>query len=94
MRERSKYMLCCDCGFAVPTEKMFIKSYKNTAICLCKKCAKNLSKEMQQHYKIEIIHCKDCVLKYKSKDGEIYCDQSGMPIKPNGYCNYGTKGGE
>lgn len=92
MRERSKYMLCCDCGFVIPTETMFIKSYRNTAICLCRKCAKSLSKEIQQHYKVEIVRCKDCVLKFKSKDGETYCTHTGMPIKPNGYCDLGTKG--
>jgi NMD protein affecting ribosome stability and mRNA decay len=92
MRERSKYMLCSDCGFAVPTETMFIKEYKNTAICLCRKCAKDLSKEIQQHYKVEVVRCKDCVLKYKSNDGETYCYRHGMPIDPNGYCNFGTRG--
>ena len=92
MKERSKHMMCCGCGFVVLAENMFIKEYKHTAICLCKKCAKELSKEIQQKYKVEITRCKDCVLKYKSNDGEIYCYYSGMPIKPNGYCHYGTKG--
>lgn len=40
----------------------------------------------------EIVRCKDCVLKYKSNDGETYCFHSSMPIKPNGYCNFGTNG--
>lgn len=92
MKERSKHMMCCGCGFVVLAENMFIKEYKNTAICLCKKCAKELSKEIQQHYKVEIVRCKDCVLKYKSNDGETYCYHSCMPIKPNGYCDCGTKG--
>ena len=48
MRERSKYMLCCDCGFAVLTEKMFIKKYQNTAICLCRKCALKLAREIAE----------------------------------------------
>ena len=52
---------------------------------------KELSKEIQQHYKVEIVRCKDCVLKYKSNDGETYCYHSGMPIKPTGYCDCGTK---
>ena len=46
MRERSKYMLCCDCGLAVPTKTMFIKKYQNTAICLCRKCALKLGGEI------------------------------------------------
>ena len=92
MKERSKYMLCCSCGFAVPTETMFIKKYQNTAICLCRKCAKDLSKEIQQRYKVKIIRCKDCVLKYRSNDGYIYCNHSGMPINPNGFCDWGTDG--
>ena len=42
MKERENYMLCCDCGFAVKKSTMFIKQYRNTAICLCKKCATSL----------------------------------------------------
>ena len=92
MRERSNYALCCGCGFAVPTETMFIKEYRNTAICLCRKCAKDLSKEIQQRYEVKITRCKDCILKYKSQDGETYCHHHGMPIRPNGYCDWGTEG--
>lgn len=50
MKGRIKHMMCCGCGFVVLAENMFIKEYKNTAICLCKKCAKDLSKEIQQRY--------------------------------------------
>ena len=92
MKERSKHMMCCGCGFVVLAENMFIKEYKSTAICLCKKCAKDLSNEIQQHYKVEIVRCKDCVLKFKSNDGQVYCNHTGMPIKLNGYCDWGTKG--
>ena len=41
-------MLCCDCGYAVDRNKMFIKQYKNTAICLCKKCACKLATEIEE----------------------------------------------
>lgn len=46
MKERKNYMLCCDCGYAVKEEKMFIKKYKNTAMCLCRKCALKLGREI------------------------------------------------
>ena len=47
MRERDNYMLCCDCGYAVKEKNIFKKAYKNTAICLCKKCAEKLTKEIK-----------------------------------------------
>lgn len=46
MVDREKYMLCCDCGHAVEREKMFIKSYRYTSLCLCRKCAFSLTKEI------------------------------------------------
>lgn len=49
MKERDNYMLCCDCGYAVKEKNMFKKVYKNTAICLCRKCAKELINETQEH---------------------------------------------
>ena len=49
-KEREPYMLCSDCGFAVKRSKMFVKSYKHTAICLCKKCAKKLAEEINEKY--------------------------------------------
>ena len=49
MKEREKYMLCCGCGCAVKQSTMFIKEYQNTAICLCRKCAKELIEEIQEH---------------------------------------------
>ena len=47
MKERENYMLCCDCGYAFKQKSMFIKEYKNTAICLCRKCAKELVKDIE-----------------------------------------------
>ena len=49
MKERDNYMLCCDCGLAVKKSKMFIKKYQNTAVCLCKKCAVKLCKEIADY---------------------------------------------
>ena len=49
-KERETYMLCCDCGYAFKRNKGFVKSYKHTAICLCKKCAKELAKEINEKY--------------------------------------------
>lgn len=49
MRERSKYMMCCDCGYAVKQNTMFIKEYQNTAICLCRKCAVKLCTELADY---------------------------------------------
>lgn len=49
MKERETYMLCCDCGHAVKQSTMFVKKYANTAICLCKKCAKDLKIEIEDY---------------------------------------------
>ncbi len=48
MKERDRYMLCCDCGYAVKQKTMFIKEYRNTAICLCRKCALKLGREIAE----------------------------------------------
>ena len=45
-------MLCCDCEHAVKMSTMFIKQYRNTAICLCKKCALKLCGEIEEQYHI------------------------------------------
>ena len=42
-------MLCCDCGCAVKEKNMFKKVYKNTAICLCRKCAMKLCTELADY---------------------------------------------
>lgn len=52
MLERKNYMLCCGCGFAVKEETMFKKIYKNTAICLCRKCAVQLLGEIEENVKL------------------------------------------
>lgn len=49
MKERDNYMLCCDCGYAVKEKTMFKKAYKNTAICLCRKCAVKLCTELADY---------------------------------------------
>lgn len=49
MRERERYMLCCDCGYAVKEKTMFKKAYKVTAICLCRKCANKLRVELTNY---------------------------------------------
>lgn len=46
MKERERYMLCCDCGYAVKEKTMFKKIYQTTAICLCRKCALKLGREI------------------------------------------------
>lgn len=48
MKERENYMFCCDCGYAVKVKKMFIKTYQNTAICLCRQCALKLAKKIAE----------------------------------------------
>lgn len=47
MKERNNYMLCCSCGYAVKDKNIFKKAYQNTAICLCRKCAKELVKDIE-----------------------------------------------
>ena len=50
MKEKYEvHMLCCDCGYAVKRSTMFVKAYNNTAICLCKKCARELQKEISEY---------------------------------------------
>ena len=53
MKQRDNYMICCDCGYA---KHMFKKVYKNTAICLCRKCALKLYTELAD-YGIEKLKC-------------------------------------
>lgn len=48
-KECEPYMLCSDCGYAVKRSRMFVKSYEQTAICLCKKCAKKLAEEINEY---------------------------------------------
>ena len=49
MKQRDNYMICCDCGYAVKAKHMFKKVYKNTAICLCSKCALKLYTELADY---------------------------------------------
>lgn len=49
MKEREVHMLCCGCGYAVKRSKMFVKAYNHTAICLCKKCARELQDEISEY---------------------------------------------
>ena len=43
---KERMAFCCDYGYVVKVNKMFIKQYKNTGICLCHKCALKLGKEI------------------------------------------------
>lgn len=47
---RDRYMLCCGCGLAHKVKRMFIKEYENTGLCLCRKCANELEKEIKEFY--------------------------------------------
>lgn len=47
MKKRNNYMLCCNCGYAFKDKNIFKKAYQNTAICLCRKCAKELIKDIE-----------------------------------------------
>lgn len=46
----SEYVLCCDCGYAFKLKDIFVKQYKNTAICLCRKCSDKLRKEIEEKF--------------------------------------------
>lgn len=48
--KENDYIMCSDCGEYIKTKKTFIKYYKNTAICLCDKCAKKLRMELEDEY--------------------------------------------
>ena len=41
-------IFCCSCGCLYKAERMFIKQYNNTAICLCRKCALKLGREIAE----------------------------------------------
>ena len=47
MRERDRYMVCCDCGEPVKEKTMFIKKFQNTGFCLCKNCTLTLGREIE-----------------------------------------------
>ena len=49
MKKRQTYMLCCNCGYAVNKDTMYIKEYKNTAFCLCRGCAAELKRDLEHH---------------------------------------------
>lgn len=50
MKERERYMLCSDCGYAFEEDEIFKRAYKNTAICLCRECALKLAQEITDKY--------------------------------------------
>lgn len=50
IKGREPYCLCSNCGFAFKKSKIFIKRYKQTAFCLCKKCALELAEEIKENY--------------------------------------------
>lgn len=52
-KEHEGFMFCCDCGLAVKISNLFVKSYHNTAICLCKRCAKKLVDELKKKWEVE-----------------------------------------
>lgn len=50
----SEYISCQDCGYYFKPESVFVKTYKDTAICLCKKCAEKLCNEIEKSLGIVI----------------------------------------
>lgn len=51
-----KRLFCCSCDYAYKAEKMFIKQYDNTAICLCRKCALKLAREIAETVEGQMLH--------------------------------------
>lgn len=47
MLNPNSIMLCNDCGYAFREKNIFMKEYQYTGICLCRKCAGKLAKEIQ-----------------------------------------------
>lgn len=86
-----KTTLCNDCISEIERNALDLINRQQAEIERLKGW-QDLSNEIQQHYKVEIVRCKDCVLKFESNDGYVYCHHTGMPIKQNGYCDWGTKG--
>lgn len=50
------------------------------------KLAEALSMAIEALQEPEIVHCNDC--KHWDKE-DMYCNHTGMQIKPHGYCVYG-----
>ena len=47
----SEYISCSDCGYYFKPKSVFVKRYKDTAVCLCKKCADKLRDEIKEYFK-------------------------------------------
>ena len=48
MLNPNSIILCNDCGCAFREKNIFMKEYRYTGICLCRKCADKLVKEIQE----------------------------------------------
>lgn len=46
-----EFFLCHDCGCATHPDNIFIKQYKHTAFCLCRKCTEKLRAEIDESLK-------------------------------------------
>lgn len=72
MIKQPKLMLCCDCGYAVDTDKMFIKQYQNTAVFLCKKCAEKLQNEIKEKFENNSNNCNNKFRSLTDDEQSIY----------------------
>lgn len=48
MTKQNNAMHCNDCGCAFREKNIFMKEYQYTGICLCRKCAGKLAKEIKE----------------------------------------------
>lgn len=50
--DSNKLLMCQSCNRFSHIDYMFIKQYSNVALCLCKKCAKELHNELVDNFYI------------------------------------------
>lgn len=50
-KHHDDFVLCSNCGHFVKQTKSFIKTLNRSSLCLCRKCAVELAKEIETKYK-------------------------------------------
>lgn len=53
-KHQGGYVLCPNCGCFVKQTKSFTKTWDRSALCLCKKCALGLAKEIEERYEVDL----------------------------------------
>lgn len=51
-RQHDDFVLCSNCERFVKQSKSFIKTWRRSSLCLCRKCAVELAKEIMEKYEV------------------------------------------